>query len=78
MLRPSIEYYGPNFGGIMNSRGIPKHLTEVIRNTYDKTKTCIMKTLGEMVFETIIFDIRQHCSMLPALFNLYLDDGIRT
>lgn len=62
---------------IMDRRGIPKHLIEVIRNMYKDTQINVRTKSGKILKEFINKGVRQGCCMSPTLFNIYLDDAIR-
>lgn len=63
---------------ILERRGIPLHLIEIIKSFYNGSNINI-KISGKLSnkFITTNQGVRQGCSLSPILFNLYLDDAIR-
>lgn len=62
---------------IMERRGIPLHLIQVIKSIYAKTMNRI-SIKGKLSEEFMINKgVRQGCSLSPSLFNIYIDDILR-
>jgi hypothetical protein len=59
------------------TRGVPHHLTAVIRNMHKGTKISLITISGKMLSAEINLGVRQGCSMSPILFNIYLEDAVR-
>lgn len=57
---------------ILNRRGIPNHLIEVIKSLYRNTSLQIDN--GRKILDKIYINqgVRQGCNLLPALFNIYI------
>jgi len=62
---------------ILNKKGIPYHLVEVIKSLYKNT--CVQIDTGRKILDKIytIQGVRQVCNLSPALFNIYIDDLLR-
>jgi len=62
---------------ILNRRGIPYHLIEVIKNLYKNTS--IQIDTGRKILEKIYINqgVRKGCNLSPTLFNIYIDDFLR-
>ena len=62
---------------IMEHRGYPQHLINVIRNLYYNSK--IIVNTGKIKTEEILLNkwVKQRRSILPTLFNNYIDDIIQ-
>ena len=62
---------------ILNRRGIPFHLIEVIRSLYKNTSVKI--DTGRKILNKIYTSqgLRKGCNLSPALFNIYIDDLLR-
>jgi len=62
---------------ILNKRGIPYHLIEVIKSLYKNTSVKI--DTGCKILEKIYINqgVRQGCNLSLALFNIYIDDLLR-
>jgi hypothetical protein len=59
---------------ILNRRGMPYHLIEVIKSLYKNTAVQI--DTGRKILDKVCINqrIRQGCNLSPALFNIYIDD----
>jgi hypothetical protein len=66
-----------NFPGSRNKRGIPYHLTEVIKGLYKNTSVRI--DTGRKILDKMHINqgVRQGCNLSPALFNIYIDGFLR-
>ena len=62
---------------ILNKRGIPYHLIEVIKSLYENTSVQI--DTGRKILDKIYINqgVRQGCNLSLALFNIYIDDLLR-
>ena len=62
---------------ILNRRGIPYHLIEVIKNLYKNTN--IQTYTGRKILEKICINqgLGQGCNLSPALFNIYIKGLLR-
>ena len=62
---------------ILNRRGIPYHLIEVIKSLYKNTSVQI--DTGRKILDKMYINQggRQGCNLSPALFNIYTDDLLR-
>jgi len=59
---------------ILNRRGLPYRLIEVIESLYKNTSVQI--DTGRKILEKIYINqgVRHECNLSPALFNIYIDD----
>ena len=62
---------------ILNRRGIPYHLIEVIKSLYKNTSVQI--DTGRKILDKIYINqgVRQGCNLSPLLINIYIDDLLR-
>jgi len=62
---------------ILNKRGRPYHLTEVIKSLYKNASVKI--DTGMKILDKIYINqgVRQGCNLSPALFTIYTDDFLR-
>jgi len=62
---------------ILNRRGIPYHLIEVIKSPYKNTSVHI--DTGKKILEKIYINqgVQQGCNLSPTIFNIYIDDLLR-
>lgn len=62
---------------ILQKRGYPLHLIEVIKSLYHKTS--INLQVGNKMLEELEVNrgVRQGCSLSPTLFNIYIDNILR-
>jgi hypothetical protein len=62
---------------ILNRRGVPYHLIEVIKSAYKSTSVQI--DTGRKILEKIYINqgIRHGCNLSLALFNIYIDDLLK-
>ena len=61
---------------ILNRRGIPYHLIDVIKSLYKNTSVQI--DTGRKILEKEINQgVRQGCNLSRAIFNIYIDDLLR-
>jgi hypothetical protein len=61
---------------ILHWEGIPHFLIEVIKCMYDGSRICFKTNIGKYMAK-INLGVRQGCSTLPVMFNLYLEDAAR-
>jgi hypothetical protein len=61
----------------LNRRGIPYHLSEIIKSLYKNTSVQI--DTGTKILDKAYINqgVRQGCNLSPALFNIYIDDFLR-
>jgi hypothetical protein len=60
---------------ILDKRGDPKHLINILGNICNETKAKIALCDGRFSQEIVINQgVRQGCSLSPMLFNIYVDD----
>jgi len=62
---------------IVNRRGIPYHLIEVIKSLYKNVSVQI--DTGRKILEKLFINqgVRQGCNLSPAVFDVYIDDLLR-
>jgi hypothetical protein len=62
---------------ILNRRGVPYHLIEVIKSLYKNT--CVQTDTGRKSLEKICISqgVRQECNLSLAVFNIYIEDLLR-
>ena len=68
-----LAIQGSTVWQILNKRGIPSHLIEVIKSLYKNTHVQI--DTGRKILDKIY--INQECNLSPALFNIYIDEFLR-
>ena len=73
MPKPLTVWITTNWWKILKEKGIPEHLTCLLRNLHAGQETTVRTGYGTMDWFQIGKGVHQGCIVSPSLFNLYAE-----